>query len=296
MNNSNNAKMQIRENFSVDGTARSSYGSEPRGFFITRMALLTTVAIFSCLLIGTGLLIYHLAGCPDESGPVHASICDHHHFHHTFEASNLSRLVPHDTTSTEPVTITTSTASSPTTAKLDEHASGNGTDSESTTQLEDDADVRLPRSVEPLAYNVRLIPFMFGDNFTFAGTVDIEVRVLEDCDNITLHAVALKIHEAHVEQQRPPPKTRATRATGASLDDSYEYDDDDYNDIGGGNRTVVEIEQQVVVESKQFYVLKTSRKLRVGERYTVRIRYEGVLNDYLQGFYRSSYTVRNETR
>ncbi|KAL1390301.1 hypothetical protein pipiens_012445 [Culex pipiens pipiens] len=298
MNNSNNAKMQIRENFSVDGTARSAYGSEPRGFFITRMALLTTVAIFSCLLIGTGLLIYHLAGCPDESGPVQASICDHHHFHHTFEASNLSRLVPHDTTSTEPVTTSTSTASSSTTAKLEDRASGNGTDSESTTQMEDDADVRLPRSVEPLSYNIRLIPFMFGDNFTFAGTVDIEVRVLEECDNITLHAVALKIHEARVKQQRPPPKTRATRATGAGLDDSYEYDDDgdDDNDVGGGNRTGVEIEQQVVVESKQFYVLKMSRKLRVGERYTVRIRYEGVLNDYLQGFYRSSYTVRNETR
>lgn len=104
-NNTNNtsSKMQIRENFSVDGATR-----EPRGFFVTRMALLTTVGIFSCLLIGTGLLIYQLAGCPDE-GPVQASICDHHHFHHTFDASNLSRLLPHDTTSTAPTTSTSST-------------------------------------------------------------------------------------------------------------------------------------------------------------------------------------------
>lgn len=294
----------------MDGNTRTY--SENRGYFITRMTLLTTVAIFSCLLVGTGLLIYHFAGCQEI--PVHASICDHR-YHFT---SNLSRL-QHDTTPLDSSTApsTTSTSSSTTTASVPEisHQSTSSSDGQPITAQEDD--VRLPRSIEPIAYNIRLIPFIFEDNFTFAGTVDIEVRVKEDCDNITLHAVALQIHEAHVQRHEPGASreddggdnggrnarhVRTTSdATGNSGDNREQNEVDNVGDAAdddgaGGDSRGIEIDRQFVVESKQFYVLMFKRKLRAGERYVVRIKFDGVLNDYLQGFYRSSYIVRNETR
>lgn len=305
----NNSKMQIRENLAMDGSTRPY--SENRGYFITRMTLLTTVAIFSCLLVGTGLLIYHFAGCQDI--PMHTSMFDHHyHF-----MSNLS-LLHHDTTPLDASTApsTTSTSSSTTTASVTEihHQSSSSSDDQPATVQE--GDVRLPRSIEPIAYDIRLIPFIFEDNFTFAGTVDIEVRVREDCDNITLHAVALQIHEAHVRRHEPGASredddgdnggrnARHVHTSGDATGNGREQnevnnvgddaDDNDAADNGANHR--IEIDRQFVVESKQFYVLTFRRKLRAGERYVVRIKFEGVLNDYLQGFYRSSYIVRNETR
>ncbi|XP_065076994.1 aminopeptidase N-like [Ochlerotatus camptorhynchus] len=304
----NNSKMQIRENLTMDGNTRTY--TENRGYFITRMTLLTTVAIFSCLLVGTGLLIYHFAGCQEI--PVHASICDHR-YHFT---SNLSRLHP-DTTPLDASTApsTTSTSSSTTTTSVTEisHQSTSSSDGQPKTAQEDD--VRLPRSIEPIAYNIRLIPFIFEDNFTFTGTVDIVIRVKEDCDNITLHAVALQIHEAHVRRHEPGASledddgdnggrnarhVRTTSdATGDSGDNREQNEVDNVGDAAdddAGDSRRIEIDRQFVVESKQFYVLMFKRKLRAGERYVVRINYVGVLNDYLQGFYRSSYVVRNETR
>lgn len=315
--------MQIRENFTMDGNTRTY--SENRGYFITRMTLLTTVAIFSCLLVGTGLLIYHFAGCQEL--PVHASICDHrYHF-----VSNLSSRahLEHETTpplvedaSTAPATTATSisssrisTTSTSASAEIGTHQPGS-----SETHPPEEDDVRLPRSIEPIAYNIRLIPFIVEDNFTFAGTVDIEVRVTADCDNITLHAVALQIHEAHVRRQEPGAsdddedaapggddggggrnKRHLNEATGSNNDNRQEHNEMDNGTDGAtssdnASGRIVEIDRQFVVESKQFYVLMFKRKLLAGERYVVRIKYDGVLNDYLQGFYRSSYTVRNETR
>ncbi|XP_055618476.1 aminopeptidase N [Toxorhynchites rutilus septentrionalis] len=294
----NNNKIQMRENFTMDGTTETY--SENRGFFVTWMTLLTTVAIFSCLLVGSGVLIYHLAGC--EETPVHASICDHH-FHFTPNHS----ILHHDTTSTpaeletSTTPLTTSTSSNATDSVVTESIESssnapNSTENHQSTLLE--KDVRLPRSIEPIAYTIRLIPFMFEDNFTFAGSVDIIIRVREDCDNITLHAVSLQIHEARIHhrgfdttQKRTENDTRGNSRGGSDV--SYEENEED-NSLD--NSSNIEIEQQFVVEGKQFLVLKLKQKLLSGEEYVVRINYEGLLNDYLQGFYRSSYTFKNETR
>jgi hypothetical protein len=56
-------------------------------------------------------------------------------------------------------------------------------------------DVRLPRSVVPDSYQVRLVPHLWGENsnFTFSGQITIRVNVTEDTDNVTLHANALTV-------------------------------------------------------------------------------------------------------
>lgn len=47
-------------------------------------------------------------------------------------------------------------------------------------------DVRLPRSVKPLHYKVKLQPLING-NFSILGYVEVEVEVLEATSNVTLH-------------------------------------------------------------------------------------------------------------
>lgn len=56
-------------------------------------------------------------------------------------------------------------------------------------------DVRLPRSVVPDSYQVRLVPHLWGENsnFTFSGQITIRVNVTSDTNNITLHANALEV-------------------------------------------------------------------------------------------------------
>ncbi|PSN54388.1 Aminopeptidase N [Blattella germanica] len=48
--------------------------------------------------------------------------------------------------------------------------------------------------------------------------------------------------------------------------------------------------------ARQFLIIHLAQPLAAGSQYRVNISYIGNLNDILQGFYRSSYTVNNETR
>jgi aminopeptidase N len=134
--------------------------------------------------------------------------------------------------------------------------------------------VRLPRSLKPLAYDLKLIPFMFEKNFTFNGDVKILFEVLEECDNITLHAESLKIGDHNVEVYLHQNTTNQTLRESAKIGKKKQY----------------------FVESKQFYVIEMSQKLKKGSVYELVIRFTGVLNDYLQGFYRSSYSDGNNVR
>jgi hypothetical protein len=59
-------------------------------------------------------------------------------------------------------------------------------------------DVRLPRSVVPERYIVKLIPYLWDksgnhSNYTFSGTVSILLNITEDTKNITIHAHDLNI-------------------------------------------------------------------------------------------------------
>jgi aminopeptidase N len=48
--------------------------------------------------------------------------------------------------------------------------------------------------------------------------------------------------------------------------------------------------------AKQFFIIHLRHPLSEGKQYLVSMSYVGNLNDMLQGFYRSSYTVNNQTR
>ncbi|XP_023173795.2 aminopeptidase N [Drosophila hydei] len=135
-----------------------------------------------------------------------------------------------------------------------------------------DQDVRLPSSIQPLKYNITLEPQMSG-NFSFTGSVQIRVRVLEDCYNITMHVEDLNITRNDVGVYRALPGGK----------DEWETNS-------------LRIHKQYLVGAKQFFIIQLYDKLYRGSEYMVDIRFAGIIKDYLQGFYRSSYEVLNETR
>ncbi|XP_020287873.1 aminopeptidase N isoform X2 [Pseudomyrmex gracilis] len=131
-------------------------------------------------------------------------------------------------------------------------------------------DVRLPRSIVPDSYELWLIPFIWKGNFTFRGEVKILMNVTTDTSNVTLHAVDLKIDEGSTN-------------IGEIL--------------AGSNKTKsIGIAEQRNDTEREFHVIKTSSTLKSGKQYVLHLKFIGTLNDYMQGFYRSSYMVGTETR
>ena len=59
--------------------------------------------------------------------------------------------------------------------------------------FEEESDVRLPRNVRPLHYLVKLQPHING-NLSILGYVEVEMEVLEDTFNITLHITDIITH------------------------------------------------------------------------------------------------------
>ena len=117
-------------------------------------------------------------------------------------------------------------------------------------------DVRLPTHLEPLHYNLELVPFLIPDNFTIRGQVEIEVLCRLPATNITLHAADLEIENNTV--------------TVTDLDSG--------NDI-----EVVDVEYD---EAREFFILNMGSELEKGKKYAIKIQYTAFLKDNLKGFYR----------
>ena len=118
----------------------------------------------------------------------------------------------------------------------------------------DERDYRLPRSVEPRRYVITLSPDL--EAATFEGEEEVDLLVHEAVSTITLNAAELDIYAAELVGG-----DGATARTGTvTLDDAAE-------------RATVELGGAV----------------QPGE-WSLRLRFRGVLNDKLRGFYRSTFT------
>jgi puromycin-sensitive aminopeptidase len=111
---------------------------------------------------------------------------------------------------------------------------------------------RLPRTVVPSRYEIRLEPDL--DHAAFTGEETIQVEVRDETDEIQLNAVELTITRAHVEG---PDGVRLEGA--ATLDPATDR-----------------------------LHLRFPRRLRPGP-WTLRLGFRGILNDQLHGFYRSTF-------
>ncbi|XP_047472757.1 aminopeptidase N-like isoform X1 [Penaeus chinensis] len=119
-------------------------------------------------------------------------------------------------------------------------------------------DIRLPRSLRPLHYVIKLQPFING-NFSILGHVEVEMEVLEPTSNITLH-----------------------------MDDIITKNDT-VKVFTLNERAVVGIKKQQYDPERQFYIAHLEKQLEKGEKYVLSMDFLGSLGDLLQGFYKSTY-------
>lgn len=222
----------------MDGTT-TTFGKQ-HGVFISRKIIAVIAAIFVIGIIATGLLAYSLTSCPSN---LQEATRYHHQDHHNQSSSSFT-------------TTESSTDEEYTSTPIED----------TTSSITKKLDVRLPRSVFPKSYHIRIIPFIFEGNFSFHGEVDIVVIAKEETNNITLHF------------------------------NDITYDESSISVIALSDDSVVSVERIDNDTSRQFLVLHLENALHFDKLYKVHIKYTGVLNDILQGFYRSSYQVGNQTR
>lgn len=120
----------------------------------------------------------------------------------------------------------------------------------------DESSYKLPATVRPERYQIRLTPDLSA--FTFAGEETVSIRILEPVTAIVLNAAELQIHTAAVQAQ-----------SGRTI---------------VGTVTLDEINERVI--------LTFSAPLPPGS-YQLHLTFSGILNDKLHGFYRSSYKDAN---
>lgn len=121
-------------------------------------------------------------------------------------------------------------------------------------ERERDDKVLLPAHVVPLKYHVTIRPDL--DTFTFNGTETVEVLIVEPSDSVTLHAYQLTITQA------------AMRWEDGSVMPAM----------------VISYSEESKTATIQF-----PHTLQAGSAQLV-LDFEGLINDQLNGFYRSSYT------
>lgn len=119
---------------------------------------------------------------------------------------------------------------------------------------------RLPETVQPMLYKLRLCPKLEGD-FGFNGVVEIDVHANAATSQLLVHAHLLRVHSVEVRQDGKPVPA-------------------DYR----------------LQTADQLLNVTTRRKLRRGRNLQMKIQFSGQLNDVGNGFYRSSYTLANSTK
>lgn len=223
----------MRDSFAMDSARHND--SKKAFVRLSRTGCLISLAIFACTLVAVALLVYNFAVCPTHEVVVTKK---HVHVHTDLSSPSLSLTNPEET--------------------------------DESSEIKVEKDLRLPRSVNPVSYDVTLLPFLIPDNFTFNGEIEIRVEIMEHCRNITLHSHSLQVIWNHSLIQKL--------------------------DSAGNAVENVTIKKQYFVEDKQFLVLETSWELEAKSEYLVKLSFIGSIKDNLQGFYKSSYKVGSETR
>ncbi|XP_064088444.1 aminopeptidase N-like isoform X2 [Macrobrachium nipponense] len=219
-----------RETLSLEtsqSAASVSFGKR-NGCYVNRNAAVLFGLLFLSALIATGLLVYYYAP------PARAA------------QSQTSDLASCPVPTEKPLT----TSTSPAIVEEEEE------------QPKAKPYVRLPRSIKPLHYEVKLQPFING-NFSIMGYVEIEMEALMTTMNITVHMTDIltrndTIKLAPLENREGPSLTII----------SHTYDN-----------------------VRQFYIAHLSKPLQAGKKYVLSMEFDGYLNDKLYGFYRSTYTA-----
>ncbi|KAJ8959933.1 hypothetical protein NQ314_006136 [Rhamnusium bicolor] len=234
----------VRENLVIMDGVTTKFGKRSLVQISKSLATFLLLLFVGCL-VATGLLVYNFSSCSNIANVKETKIaCEKTVAEDAVTTDRVEQVTEVAPTPTVPPTATTSTEKTKTDSDLD-------------------LDVRLPKSVIPHSYKLKLIPFLQEGNFTFHGEVKILVNVTENCSNITLHADDLFIDSVSV------------------------------TDVNGNTVSIRDVRRD---KKKQFLIVDLDEDVQSQSQYYVFIEFKGVLNDLLQGFYRSSYEEDNKTR
>ncbi|ORY04712.1 aminopeptidase [Basidiobolus meristosporus CBS 931.73] len=119
----------------------------------------------------------------------------------------------------------------------------------------------LPTNVKPSHYVVSLTPDL--EKFTFEGSVDTTLTINENTSKITLHAKEIKVHSAYLNSE-----VSKTEQNNVSTDISYD-------------------------EKLETVTLTFPQEVPAGSQALLSLKFSGILNDKMSGFYRSSYNDKD---
>uniref|UniRef100_A0A665UBQ7 Aminopeptidase n=1 Tax=Echeneis naucrates TaxID=173247 RepID=A0A665UBQ7_ECHNA len=122
---------------------------------------------------------------------------------------------------------------------------------------------RLPGTVRPRHYDLRLAVYM--DNFTFSGEVSIELECVNATRFIVLQTDRLEAGAGGRSANRP----------------------------GGG---AIRVHRHFPFPANQMYVVVLHRELKPMRVYRLNMSFDAAIEDELLGFFRSSYTLQRERR
>ncbi|XP_053202337.1 aminopeptidase N-like [Panonychus citri] len=270
---------------------------QTKGIFLPRWTIILIASlIVSGLVIFTLLLFHLLPICTNQLNPIQSTLS-------SSSSSSQSTTSPSSSSSQSTTLI-----SSPTTIN---HVN----------QLNQSHAARLPISIVPSSYDIKLQPFIIINNFTFNGDVKIILDVRQSTNRITLHANDLTIYNESIKVER---LTFNTMETSKLTDNNKQQSTNRNNQISGGNsgdiddglssflvpksrtirsivnstKSIIPIVSTSIEKENDFFIINLSTDLIAGNSYSITMRFLGNLNKDLAGFYRSSYndTITNQKR
>lgn len=117
----------------------------------------------------------------------------------------------------------------------------------------------LPDNIKPVNYDISLYDIELGGGFSYQGTINILSKIIKSSKEITLNTHQLKIHSAEVQLKHT--KTQQSINSAA-----ISYD-----------------------APRQRATISFNEELPVSEKATLVIKFEGIINNNMAGFYRSKY-------
>lgn len=236
---------QGRKPFTImDGNLQTDFSTKTkRGVYVSKGLAFVIFVIFTLALIATAFIVYNFAACPRTDQLANVTKFELTHC----EQSKL-QVIPLSTDNSKSE-LETTTSHDESTTKDDENAV---------------TDVRLPTSIRPDRYYIKLTPYIFEGNFTFDGEISIIITVKNKTDKITFHGVELTFHRIELYKKEDGKEVKIIRKT---------------EDV-----------------PRQFHIITTGESLIAGQQYVLNISYTGILNDNLHGFYRSSYEEKKVKR
>ncbi|RLU27567.1 hypothetical protein DMN91_001371 [Ooceraea biroi] len=133
------------------------------------------------------------------------------------------------------------------------------------SRVEESEKYRLPKQVEPMHYDVKLIPHIVEDNFTTNGEMSIDVKVREPTNIIALHTVDITVDEPWTNLMHKSEEENADPVQ-TYVPKQHHYDSE-----------------------TQILTIRFEELLDLGT-YTLHLKFAGILADDDRGFYRTFYT------